>query len=178
MAYVGTLSQIQTTKALQTLVQVSLEDSDPRLRNVAAEGITRIQDRKTSAELYARAIRNGQHRQHALEAIEKAGLVSPRSSSEAPNPALVTALIDSLWVTETRLVECDVAFDSYSSYPTGLGYNLHYRRGVFPMRELVKLPVAYEILRRYTNEDYGHDQDAWRRWYETRQRQVRESDAP
>jgi hypothetical protein len=154
---------------------------------LAAEGIAKTPDLGTAAELYARALRNGQHRQYALDAIEKAGLVSTVPPSELPNPALVTALIDSLWVTETQLVEWEFCFDHYGPHHArlpygstsgGPGYGLTFGRGTVPMRELVKVPKVHEIVLRYTNEDYGYDQDAWRRWYKTRQRDVGVRDVP
>jgi hypothetical protein len=175
MAYVETLSRIQTTTALQTLVQISLEDRDPRLRTLAADGIAKTQDRNTAAELYARAVRNGEHRQYALDAIERAGLASPVASSEQPNAALVTALIDSLWVIETQLVEGSYSVEYFTPAPgasLGLNYNWDYRRQLLPVRQPVIVPKVYEILKSYTKEDYGYDEGAWRQWYKRRQRQV------
>jgi len=177
MAYLRALSHIETTPAIEMLVQVSLADKEVRLRRLAAEGIAKMRNRKEAVELLARAIRNGKNRERALEVLDNAELTAPVSPGELPDPALTTALIDSLWVPQIKWVERELRASWTSPAPGtthGTCSNYYYGRFRVPVEVTVQAPPVLETLRRYSGEEYGYDQDAWRAWYNARQREFAE----
>jgi hypothetical protein len=175
-AYIETLGGIHTTLAVQTLVAISLDEKTDWLQHLAAEQIGKMANREDSMEPYARALRNGKHRDRALDALNRSGLTSPRRSSEPPNPTLTAALIDALWVPQIEWVESAsywAGSQSNPALPRGLDYAWVYRHGLVPVKKLVEHPVVHEALRRYTGADYGYDQTAWRVWHSARARDTR-----
>jgi hypothetical protein len=172
-AYFEILGRIDTAPAVQALVTASLGDETGWLRQLAAEQMEKMSNRDAATEPYARAVRNGRFRERALEALNRSGLTSPRSSSELPNPTLIAALIDAIWVPQIEWVQGEFYFEGAQRNPSIEPPNDHfwaYRRGMVPVEKLVKNPVAHETLRRYSGEDYEYDQVTWRAWYGTRRR--------
>lgn len=174
MAYMEALSKIGGKKALDTLVSLSLDDRDARFgyQRLAGELIGKMRNRREAIAQYAKSLKSAKTRDATFAALRSANLTEPVSPGELPDPALTASLIDGLLVQTRQMVPGYVLRGHGSSYSRSQGYSWRrtYVQGMVPVAATVLNSNALSALREYTSEDFGYDQDAWRRWYLSRKR--------
>jgi hypothetical protein len=165
-AYMEALATIGGKSALDALVRLSLDDSYGYQR-LAAGLISRMPNRDEAIPEYAKALAIDRTRGPALDALRRCGLTEPLPYGQPPDPVLTKALIDSLVVKQVQTVP---AFRYREWYGVrGLDYGT-YRRGYVPVEGIACNDPARTVLKNYTGQDFGYDQDAWTEWCASQER--------
>lgn len=109
----------------------------------------------------------------AAEALSISRLAQPLSMTEEPDPALTNALINTLVVIETGRVWVGGS-KSRRGFSGSTGSHAYWWRGGYvPVQQRLSNPQALKTLTEYTGEDYGYDQQAWKRWYQKSKNMIR-----
>jgi hypothetical protein len=159
--------------ALKLLVQLSVEDENPLLREEACAG---LRDRPELAEHldqyleYLKKKRQGVNVRYATEAAEAlmlVGLTAPRAEGELPNEKLVRGLTGAL---DTAPVVDDALKRDWIPDPRDSKARQKRRSplaGRVPVVETPN-PVVLAALVEHTGEDFQYDKAAWISWLEKR----------
>jgi hypothetical protein len=169
------LAKIGGRRAIKTLVEVCATDTNISVRKAAAKWIGQMPNRQEAVPEFVKFLRAPRYSGAAAEGLSTSGLAQQVSTTEAADPALTNALINALVVKRIRLVP----IKSWSYVPRaarGPGYHYHedlkYFRVEYPVRQREVLKTLVE----YAGDDYGYDQHAWRKWYQSRKSAFRRDD--
>lgn len=164
--YVLPIARSGGREALDFLVKLSVEPASDSLRQEAAEAISTMPNSEDAIPQYVRYLRLPKYSVYAARALSFNGLTKYRSG-KVPDPQLFQALVNSLILPDVSWIPVEQWYDS-GFIPTGFGTGT--TRSVGVSKSLVKKvdpkpnPIAEDRLKEYTGQDYGYDQEAWKRW--------------
>ena len=170
------LARIGGRQALKTLVRVSVMDSNVRVREAAARQIGGMENGRDAIPEYIKYLRSAQYSDEAAEALSWSGLAQQVSIIDEPDPALTNALINALVLKGTKDIPM-IYRRYYGSFQPRVG-GYHASSGSVSERVYVPVhfplpnPKVLETLVEYTGENYGYDQNAWKRWYQKRRTNI------
>jgi hypothetical protein len=164
LLYYQALANIPTADSLEALVHASVKETGESMRHAVAELIATMPNREDAIPLYVKFLRSSQYAGFAAEAVSLGGIAGQYSPGGQLDRSLTYGLINALVGEEIR---------GRVVYPWAAGQWLT-GRGVYSSfrstREIVKVavpvrnPQAREALSQYTDQDFGYDQESWRRW--------------
>ena len=166
-AYMEALAKIGGKAALDTLVRLSLDDRYSYRRH-AAQFIAQMPNRREAIPGYAKGLKGESTRDAALDALRISGLTEPVTANEILDPILTMSLIDALLVEQTWKVP--IATYREWSKIRGMDRYRSFRTELIPVKGMVPNEQARTVLREYTGQDFGYDEDTWKRWYVSRNR--------
>ncbi len=165
-AYMEALAKIGGKAALDTLVRLSL-DARYSYRRHAAQFIAQMPNRREAIPEYATGLKREETRRAALEALSFAKLVELLSIGEFSDSTLTSALIDSLYSLRTVRAGRTI---KYRVAGTGPAHNYGGYITKPPIVATVPNQTAHDLLVHSTGQDFGYDQQAWRSWHQSWQR--------
>lgn len=165
--YIEPLIRIGNGPAFRKLAEISVEDRSWENRGRAAKWIGAQDNRDDAIPIYLRYLGTKDFRPQALTALDYAQIAS--QGKRPPNRQLVAALIDNLiTVTTERRRISNGSSSGRRIFMDGSGSGAFDRTGAaWQVRETnyksAQNQVAHDLLCQYTLDDYGFDQQAWRR---------------
>lgn len=176
IVFLEALARIGGARALRRLVRVSVTDTNVSVRKAAAEWIGEMENRQEAVPEYIKYLRADRYSGAAAEALSMSRLTRQLSVVEEPDPALTNGLINALIVSRSKVIAVDYGryyFGPGAGPGTGIMSGFDGRRAYVRAHYAVRNAQALKALTEYTDENYGYDRDAWRRWYQTRKNMTR-----
>jgi hypothetical protein len=168
IVFLEPLALIGGRDAFRTLVDVSVTDRNVLVRKAAAEWLDKTGNAKDAIPQYVKYLRAPRYSASAARAVSTSGLTRELSSVETPDAALTNALISSLVIMERRIIPVKAWRLTLLPGKVDVGHR-YQERVVYTRTQFAQQnEEALRTLIAYTGENYGYDQQAWRRWYEQR----------
>lgn len=154
LMYLDVLAQFNTVDSLVTLVKVSLEDGDQKMREKALEYLAKSKSKQVVRQ-YMKMLK---HEDNTV--VRRAAVALERMGDAEATPALIDALI-----TTHKFVEGSAAMNpSFSKDGGGGGLSMGGGPKVVK-KKLNNEPVLRALQALNPGTAYGYDQQKWRVWY-------------
>jgi hypothetical protein len=155
------LANLGGDKAIETLVDASVFDSDASMRTFVAELVATMPNAQTAITKYARYLRNDATAIRAAKSISETGLVTRNSTSEPLNKQLVYALIDALKVEVRQVISTERPRRGHGFGIGDTSYSMSWTDS--PKYIIVEITnqAALQTLSHYVKENFGYDQKTW-----------------
>jgi hypothetical protein len=171
------LMKIDNDESMACLVEWSVEDENPLLREEAAKALVGRQGLEKYLDTYLTYLRSPKLVANAAEALTWTRLAQPVSTVEKPDPKLTKALISALHTVQRQIVPYSVAYDSGLIPGVSPSGNINYGRvygtdsGMVQVKIPVPQPKVLAALKEYSGQDHQYDQSAWKAWLDARSSQ-------
>ncbi len=160
---VSELEAVGTRRAFFEMVKIACEDASPDVRAQAARWIAKQDNREEAIPQFVKYLKGKKFFRSALTSL---GYTEIAKKATRQDPELVAALIDNLVTVTPVIKRVQGYYDSGNVYGPDWG---RIRRS-WGDRDLfiteyvnANCPQAKELLYQYTFQDFGYDQNLWRK---------------
>ncbi|GAB5402871.1 MAG: hypothetical protein Aurels2KO_11020 [Aureliella sp.] len=167
VACVEAIASLKSKEAIRELVRLSIEDERYPVANTAAWMIKSTGTSDAMLDEFERLLKANPER--AMMTVFVADVADPRriplSSCSTRHSGFTKSLIALLTVKQSKPAWIGKFKVQWGRVGT-TGVHLHRRASTVPTRVFFEVahPTALQLLKQYTNEDYGYNKRDWYRW--------------